>query len=99
MYREKFIVAALDSPQVSKASTPQRLSFSSSVLGLPWTVVSQDCIEDCQELSGDGNDGDFFWLTVGDEPVAEGFERLIVLGGHRICHFSASGGLEVTRGV
>ena len=34
-------------------------------------MVSQDCIEDCQELSSDGNDGEFFRLTAGDELVAE----------------------------
>lgn len=45
-----------------------KTSFWSSVLRLPWTMVSQDCIEDCQELSSDGNDGEFFRLTVGDEP-------------------------------
>lgn len=64
----------------------QRLSFGSSVLVCPWSAVSEDGIEDCEELSSDGHDGDELWLAGFDELVSEGFEGWIVTRGDERPH-------------
>jgi hypothetical protein len=36
---------------------------------LPWPIVSDDGVEDCQELSSDRDERDHLWLTGGDETI------------------------------
>src|ERR1700744_946792 len=64
----------------------ERLSLRSSVFWLPWGFVSQDCVEDGEQLSGDGDDGDELGLSSGDEPVAEELELGIEAGGDQGAH-------------
>src|SRR5690606_10577579 len=45
-----------------------------------------DGVEDDEELSGCGDDGDELWLAVVDEPVAEGLEGGVVAGGREGAH-------------
>src|SRR3954453_10757062 len=54
----------------------ERLSLLSS--GLPWLLVSQDGVEDGEELAGDGDEGDHVGLSGGAEAFAEGFEDGVV---------------------
>src|ERR1700694_4271265 len=58
----------------------ERLSLGSSGFWLPWGFISQDGIEDCEQLSGDGDDRDEFGFAGGDEPVAEQLEGWVVTG-------------------
>src|SRR5205085_7775612 len=61
----------------------ERLSCVSS--GLPWFLVSQDGVEDGEELAGDGDEGDHLGLSGGAEAFAEGFEDGVVAGGDEGC--------------
>src|SRR6202022_5041054 len=56
----------------------ERLSFWSSEFWLPWGFVSQDCVEDGEQLSGNSDDGDQLVFAGGDEPVAEQLEGRVV---------------------
>src|SRR3954449_9636209 len=59
-------------------ATGERLSWVSS--GLPWFLVSQDGVEDGEELAGDGDEGDHLGLCGGAEAFAEGLEDGVVTG-------------------
>ena len=48
---------------------------------MPWGFVSEDCIEDCQQLAGDGDEGDHFGLAAGDETLMESLQERIVARG------------------
>jgi hypothetical protein len=51
---------------------------------LPWAFISQDCVEDRDQLSSDGDEGDELWFSGSDELVAEAFEhRIEARGDHR----------------
>ncbi len=65
---------------VLPACNTQRLSFGSSVFGLPWLIVSEDSIEHCEEFSGDGDEGDHPGFAVGDKSITEGFKLRVVAG-------------------
>src|SRR5246127_2810810 len=58
---------------------PQRLSCESSVL--PWTIISQDGVENGEQLSGDGDQGNHFWLTKVKKVLVEVFEWRVVASG------------------
>ncbi len=49
---------------------------------MPWRSVSQDGVEDGDQLPSGGNQGDELGLTGCDEPVTEGFQRGVVTAGH-----------------
>src|SRR5687768_1063203 len=61
------------------AEPGERLSWLSSAL--PWCAVSENGVEDGQQLAGRSDEGDELWLSGGDQPVAEGFELGVVPGG------------------
>src|SRR3954464_1442430 len=65
-------------PPPPSLATGERLSWVSS--GLPWFLVSQDGVEDGEELAGDGDEGDHVGLAGGAEAFAEGFEDGVVTG-------------------
>ncbi len=50
----------------------ERLSWRSS--GLPWFLVSEDGVEDGEQLSGDGDDRDYFRFAGRHEARKEGFQ-------------------------
>src|SRR5947209_4681910 len=56
----------------------KRLSCGSSVLWLPWSFVSQDCVEDRQEFASDGDERNLLGLASCDEPIAAGLEERVV---------------------
>src|SRR5271170_7756908 len=60
---------------------PQRLCLWSSDFGAPWEFVSEDGVEDGEELSGDGDEGDHFGFSFGHFSVAEDFQDRVVTGG------------------
>src|SRR4051794_41759325 len=62
-------------------ATGERLSWVSS--GLPWFLVSQDGVEDGEELAGDGDEGDHLGLAGGAEAIAEGLEDGVCDGWRR----------------
>src|SRR3954469_9342376 len=64
-------------------ATGERLSWVSS--GLPWFLVSQDGVEDGEELAGDGDEGDHLGLAGGAEAIAEGLEDGVVTAGDEGC--------------
>ncbi|ESZ56335.1 hypothetical protein X728_26455 [Mesorhizobium sp. L103C120A0] len=49
-------------------------------------LVSDDCVEDGEELSHCGNDGDDLWIAGCDEAVPKGFEDGIVPDGNQGSH-------------
>ena len=49
----------------------ERLSWRSSDFGAPWLSVPQDCVEDRQQLSGDGDEGEPFGFSCRHQLVAE----------------------------
>src|SRR4051812_49460614 len=53
--------------------------------GLPWFLVSQDGVEDGEELAGDGDEGDHLGLAGGAEAIAEGLEDGVVTAGDEGC--------------
>src|SRR4051794_41987230 len=53
--------------------------------GLPWFLVSQDGVEDGEELAGDGDEGDHLGLAGGAEVIAEGLEDGVVTAGDEGC--------------
>src|SRR6185503_13334034 len=63
----------------SQSFAGERLSWLSS--GLPWSLIPENGVEDGQELSGDSDKGDHFWLSRSDEALMDGFERWIVFFG------------------
>src|SRR3954464_11968626 len=65
-------------PPPPSLATGERLSWVSS--GLPWFLVSQDGVEDGEELAGDGDEGDHLGLAGGAEAIAEGLEDGVVTG-------------------
>src|SRR3954467_13210403 len=65
-------------PAMLPRAAGERLSWVSS--GLPWFLVSQDGVEDGEELAGDGDEGDHVGLSGGAEAFAEGFEDGVVTG-------------------
>ena len=52
----------------------QRLSWISS--GLPWFFVPDDCVEDGEEFSGDGDEGEFLGFSCCDEALVEGLRHV-----------------------
>src|SRR5208282_3368113 len=70
------------SPRLRGEGWGERLSWRSSDFWLPWTFVSEDRIEDSEELSRNSNKGDELWFAGGDEPVAEQLEGWIVTARH-----------------
>src|SRR5579863_2967708 len=52
----------------------ERLSFRSSDFWLPWRFVSQDCVEDGEQLSGNGDEGHQLGFARDDELIAEPLE-------------------------
>jgi hypothetical protein len=59
------------------AERGERLSSLSS--GLPWPIVPEDGVEDGEQLSSDGDEGDHFGFAGCDQAVEEGFQDGIVL--------------------
>ena len=59
----------------------ERLSFRSSFLNGPRLCVPYDCVEDCEELSQAGDDGDFLWPSARDEALVIGLDEGVVSGG------------------
>ena len=53
---------------------------------MPWRSVSQDGVENSDQLPSGGNQGDELGLTACDEPVTEGFQRGVVTAGHHGSH-------------
>src|SRR3954467_12608865 len=70
-------------PAMLPRAAGERLSWVSS--GLPWFLVSQDGVEDGEELAGDGDEGDHFGLAGGAEAIAEGLEDGVVTAGDERC--------------
>src|SRR5262245_15752620 len=62
----------------------ERLSWLSS--GLPWPIVSDDGIEDCQQLSGDCDECDHLWFAGSDKTLVERLQDWIVPRGNRRAH-------------
>src|SRR5713101_3614986 len=56
----------------------ERLSLRSSDFWLPWGFVSQDCVEDGEQLSSDGDDRGELVFAGGNELVAEQLEGRVV---------------------
>src|SRR3954453_7452456 len=73
-------VGARPSPTLTR-EPGERLSWMSS--GLPWFLVSQDGVEDGEELAGDGDEGDHLGLAGGAEAIAEGLEDGVCDGWRR----------------
>jgi hypothetical protein len=48
--------------------------------------LSRKMVESCEELSGDGDQGDHFWFSCGQEALIEGFEGLVTLAGDEGSH-------------
>src|SRR5580658_33087 len=72
------------SPRTRGEGRDERLSLRSSDFWLPWTLISQDGVEDGEELSGYGNQCDELGLAGCNELVAEWLEDWIVMAGdHR----------------
>ena len=65
---------------------PRGESVSCVSSGLPWTVVSENGVEDGEELSSDGDESDHLRPTGGDEAIEEGLQHGIVLFGHHCAH-------------
>ena len=59
----------------------ERLSFRSSFLNGPRLCVPYDCVEDCEEMSQAGDDGDFLWPSARDEALVIGLDEGVVSGG------------------
>src|SRR5687767_12257028 len=51
------------------------------VSGMEWLTVSQDSIEDCGKLAGDGDDRELSGFSSVDEGFEEGFEAGCVAAG------------------
>src|SRR5208283_3466856 len=58
----------------------KRLSWRSSDLFAPWHFLPQDGVEDCEQLSGDGDERNELGFACGDEPVSERLEERVVTG-------------------
>lgn len=69
-------------------SLPERLSCRSS--WCPWFLVSEDGVQDDEELSCGGDDGDELGFAGGHEAVAEGLEDGVVAGGDQGAHEQGS---------
>ena len=54
------------------------MSYRSSGEWLPWALVSQDSVEDRDQLAGHGNEREDLRFPGGDEFVAEFFELRVV---------------------
>src|SRR5581483_3209318 len=63
---------------------PQRLCWKSS--DLPWSLVSQDGVEDGEQLSCDRDERDHFWLTGSNEVPVKGLEHRVVRYGSQCAH-------------
>src|SRR4030088_2579534 len=61
-------------------AAPQRLSCLSS--GLPFPFISEHGVEGCEELAGDGDEGDHFRLTGGKQASVEGSQAWVVATGN-----------------
>src|SRR5258707_6636596 len=59
---------------------PQRLSCLSS--GLPFPFISEHGVEGCEDLAGDGDEGDHFRLTGDKQASVEGSEAWVVATGN-----------------
>src|SRR5262249_43982940 len=81
--REKLLCGAAFETR-AQGRAPQRLSCLLS--DLPWLIVSDDGIEDGEELAGDRNDGDHLGLSSRDQTVEEGLQKGIVLFGDHCAH-------------
>src|SRR6185503_13746814 len=53
---------------------------------LPGAVVTNDGIEDGEQLASNRNEGKHFWLAGRDQPVEERLEHGVVLLGHHGAH-------------
>src|SRR5215469_9016282 len=62
----------------------ERLSWLSS--DLPWLTVSENGVEDGQELSRDGDESDHFGFAGGDEAIEEGLQGGVVAFGDHGAH-------------
>src|SRR5215470_19798625 len=68
------------------AKRGERLSLMSSGFWLPWASVSQDCVEDCEQLSGGSNDRHQLGFAGGNEAVTELADLRIEPAGHQSAH-------------
>ena len=59
----------------------ERLSFWSSVLSGPRRRVPDDGVEDCEQLTQAGDDGDLFWSSSRDEALIDGLDQRVVSDG------------------
>src|SRR5262245_36903891 len=69
---------------IDEPARGERLSWLSS--GLPWPIVSDDGIEDCQQLSGDCDECDHLWFAGSDKTLVERLQDWIVPRGNRRAH-------------
>src|SRR5713226_5111940 len=70
-------------PSRRPCGPPQRLCRGSS--DLPWLFISEDGVEDGEQLMSDSDRGGHLGLTAGNQPLVEGFQYGIVL----LCRLSA----------
>jgi hypothetical protein len=54
--------------------------------GEPWLLLSDDSVENGEELSGDGDDCDQLWFSGVEEALMEAPERGVVAGGDQSAH-------------
>src|SRR5262249_30126234 len=68
-------------PYMPSPTRGERLSWLSSAL--PWPIVSENGIEDGQELSSDGDESGHLGFSGGNEAVEEGLQdRIVPFGDH-----------------
>src|SRR4029077_14499780 len=63
---------------------PQRLCSLSS--GLPLFLVSEHSVEDGEDFAGNGDEGDHFWLTAGEQTLVKAFQDWIATDGRQCGH-------------
>jgi len=68
----------------------QRLSSLSS--GLPFSFVPDHGVEDGEDFTGYGDEGDHFWLTRGEQAGVELVENGVVTAGDESCHEQGGAG-------
>src|SRR5438067_9768434 len=68
-------VPACGHPSRLASLAPQRLCCLSSVL--PWFLVPEHSIEDGEKLAGDGDKGNHFGLTEGEQVLIEGPQHVV----------------------
>ena len=93
------ITAKATTPRAPPSPGHARWSFSASIWGerlsslssdLPWPIVSENGVEDGQELSRESDESDHFGFASGDEAIEESFQDGVVAFGDHSAHEQGS---------